>query len=85
MSLDNRKKQIIDKLIIGLQAEGKFIKQDETKTVEDKLMEIDVLLDTVKFLSNYETNVKILNNYASQHKWEIQQQTENEQQIDTRE
>lgn len=79
MSLDNRKKQIIDKLIIGLQAEGKFIKQDETKTVEDKLMEIDVLLDTVKFLSNYETNVKILNNYASQHKWEIQQQ------MDTRE
>jgi len=76
MSLDERKKQMINKIILGLQAEGKFLEQDTTKTSEQKLLEMNVLVDTVRFLKDYEQNIKVLNTYLSEHKWETKKQQE---------
>ena len=89
MSLNKVQKQMIDKLIIGLQAEGQFLRQDNTKSNEQKLEELDILLDVQKFLVNYEEATKILNDYLIEHKWEIKEKqskfidsTKEEKQID---
>lgn len=55
------KEQIIDKLIRALQSEGEFIRQNQDMSMQEKLSEMDVLLDTMKFLQGYDENVKILN------------------------
>lgn len=51
---------VIDRIHDLLSAEGKRIREDNTKSMQQKLIEVDVLLDTMKFLTNYRQNVKIL-------------------------
>ena len=56
----NYKKDIIDKIQNALLNEVEYIRMNKNKTTEEKVDEIDVLFDTVRFLKDYEENVKIL-------------------------
>jgi len=56
----NYKKDMIDKIQNALLNEVEYIRMNKNKTTEEKVDEIDVLFDTVRFLKDYEENVKIL-------------------------
>ena len=57
------KERIIDKIESALLSEIEFVRMEQNKTTEEKMVEIDVLFDTIKFLSNYDENVKVLNKH----------------------
>lgn len=70
MIMDEDKKAMIQKVIEAMQSEGHFIQQDKTTSNETKMSQMDVLLDVVHFLENYERNVRILSKYEYEHRME---------------
>ncbi len=61
---------VIDRIHDFLMKEGERIKADKTKSLEQKLLEVDVLLDTMKFLGKYKKNIKVLQEDLSKKKYE---------------
>ena len=57
------KKDMIDKITHALKDIGNQTQHDETLPLTDKFFQVDVLMDTLRFLKDYEKNVKILNQY----------------------
>lgn len=57
------KKDMIDKITHALKDIGDQTQNDETLPLTDKFFQVDVLMDTLRFLKDYEKNVKILNQY----------------------
>ena len=64
------KKQIIDEVSELIMQKGKEIQDSDMPTME-QLTKVDVLLDTVHFLSAYDENVKVLNRYWLAKKWKM--------------
>jgi len=60
---------IIMKLQKLLQDIGQSVQDDDTLSTEHKLMQVDVILDTMKFLKDYDTNVEVLNKYWLDKRW----------------
>ncbi len=60
--MDDNKKLMIDKLISLLQHEGEALKEESIDPIS-ALEKLDVLIDSMKFLENYEENCKVLNQY----------------------
>ena len=67
--LDKNKKEMIDRIINAIQSEANFIKNNDTSS-EIKLSQMEVLLDVHHFLRDYEKNVKILNEYNINHRFD---------------
>jgi translation elongation factor P/translation initiation factor 5A len=64
------KQVMIDKIIEAIKDLGRETKENEQVSTKDKFDQVDVLLDTMKFLNNYDENVKVLNTYyAEKGKW----------------
>lgn len=61
--MSKEEKEIIKKIQKALSNEIDFIRQEKEKTTESKITQINVLLDTMKFLQNYNENVEVLNKY----------------------
>lgn len=57
------KEETIEKLQIVLTNGIETIRKNEKTTSEDKIIQISVLLDTMKFLQDYDENVKVLNEH----------------------
>lgn len=57
------KQQIINRLFNMLQGQGMYVREDGTLSPDDKLKQISILVDTMKFLKDYDENVKVLNKY----------------------
>ena len=57
------KQIMIDKIIEAIKDLGHETKENEQVSTKDKFDQVDVLLDTMKFLNNYDENVKVLNTY----------------------
>ena len=55
--------EMIDKLQKALLKEVEFIREHTDKTLDEKVEQVDILFDVVKFLGNYKENVKILNQH----------------------
>lgn len=71
MKTKDGKKVIIDKITEAIKDFGEQARQDETLSLEDKCLQVDVLVDTLKFLDNYDENVKVLNqHYLNKSKWD---------------
>lgn len=66
---DYMKNKIIDRLSLTLQAIGAEIKSDSKLSTREQLTQVDVLLDTLKFLQDYDENAKVLNKYWVQKRW----------------
>lgn len=54
--------QILDRLVQLLQEQGMILHNDDCP-IQDKLIQVDVLLNTMHFLKDYDENVKVLNEY----------------------
>ena len=63
MKNDLAQQKIIEELQKALLKEVEFIRQNPRKTTDEKIVQVDVLFDTMKFLKDYEENIKILNQY----------------------
>ena len=64
------RKQITDDIIKYLQVKGQEL-QTSGKPVEDQLIQMDVILDVIRFLDRYKENVQILNrHYLEKSKFE---------------
>lgn len=64
------KEEMIDKLQRALSKEIEFIRQNSSKTTDEKVVQVDILLDTKKFLKDYDENVKVLNKHIEDKKFE---------------
>jgi len=66
----SRKQQITDDTVLTvikmLQGIGEFIRGDTSMSLKDKSIQMDVVLDTMRFLNNYEENVQVLNEHQRQ-------------------
>lgn len=69
MLKNDDKNVIIMKLQKLLQDIGQSVQDDDTLSTENKLMQVDVILDTMKFLKDYDINIKVLNKYWLNKKW----------------
>ena len=69
MLKNDDKDVIIMKLQKLLQDIGQSVQDDDTLSTEHKLMQVDVILDTMKFLKDYDINIKVLNKYWLNKKW----------------
>lgn len=60
---ESAKDQIINRMFNVLKGQTMLVKEDSILTTREKLEQADVLLDTMKFLNDYDENVKVLNDY----------------------
>ena len=60
---ESAKDQIINRMFNVLKGQTMFVREDNMLTTREKLEQADVLLDTMKFLNDYDENVKVLNKY----------------------
>ena len=63
------RKSVIKQIDIKLQELGELIEQDDTLKPKDKLVQVDVILDVIKFLQHYKENTEILNSYWLNQNW----------------
>lgn len=62
--MSDNKQEYIEELLALLREQGENVRSNESnKTTLDMLERADVLLDLMKFLKDYEENVKVLNAY----------------------
>lgn len=66
MSDIDLKEQIIDKIFAELQALGDTVRNSGEFTPMQQLPQVNVLVDTMKFLQDYDENILVLNRYWSQ-------------------
>lgn len=60
--MDKDKQTIIDEIVKMLQLKGVDLENEDIDLYQ-KAMKLDVLIDTMKFLQNYDENTKVLNQY----------------------
>ena len=63
------KQVMIDKIIEAIKDFGEDTRKNTEMSTKDKCIQVDVLLDTIRFLDNYDENVKILNEHVNKNKW----------------
>ena len=68
--MKDAKQSMIDEISDRIRDLGEEIRYNKDLSMEDKMTQIDILLDTIKFLKDYDENVKILNKHRIEHKWE---------------
>lgn len=68
--MKDAKQSMIDEISDRIRDLGEEIRYNKDLSMEDKMTQMDILLDTIKFLKDYDENVKILNKHRIEHKWE---------------
>lgn len=61
--LNELQQQTTNNILLRLQDEAYKIKQDTQTSIQQKCEQMDIILDTMKFLNNYKENVSILNEH----------------------
>lgn len=61
--MEEAKQQIINRLSNVLKGQAMYVREDDTLSNTERLQQMDVLLDLMKFIRNYDENAKILNQY----------------------
>ena len=73
------KEQIMTRMSNVLKGQAMFIREDDTITDIERLQQIDVVLDLMKFLKDYDENIIVLNkHWQEKHKKEKHFQSEPE-------
>lgn len=52
-----------------LKAQGNYIRNDDLLSAKDKCIQMDVVLDLLHFLQDYEENTKVLNDYIRKKRY----------------
>ena len=67
------KETIMSRMTNMLKGQATYVREDESLSIQDKCIQLDVILDTMRFLNDYEENVKVLNKHLAekrkQEKW----------------
>ena len=68
------KEAIMSRMTNVLKGQAMFVREDNTISVQDKCTQMDVILDLMRFLNDYDENVQVLNRHIEQkrqkEKWE---------------
>ena len=68
------KEAIMSRMTNVLKGQAMYIKEDDNILTQDKCIQMDVILDLMRFLNDYDENVQVLNRYIEQkrqkEKWE---------------
>lgn len=57
------KEDYIDEIYKYIKELGKELQEDQTIQVKDKIPQVDLFINTIKFLQDYDENVKVLDKY----------------------
>lgn len=57
------KEDYIDEIYKYIKELGKELREDQTIQVKDKIPQVDLFINTIKFLQDYDENVKVLDKY----------------------
>lgn len=60
------KEAIMSRMTNVLKGQAMYIKEDDNISTQDKCIQMDVILDLMRFLDNYDENVQILNRHIEQ-------------------
>ena len=63
--MNEAKEEMINKIQKALSKEIEFVRMNNDIELDDKVKQIDILFDTIKFLKDYDENIKILNKYRN--------------------
>ena len=61
------KDRIINRMFNVIQGQAMLVKDDVELSKEDKVTQMDILLNLKKFLNDYDENVQILNKHQQKH------------------
>ena len=68
------KEAIMSRMTNVLKGQAMYIKEDDSISTQDKCIQMDVILDLMRFLNDYDENIQVLNRYIEQkrqkEKWE---------------
>lgn len=69
------KQRIIHRLCNMIRGQSMYVKEDKTLNTKEMLEQADVLLNLMKFINNYDENIKVLDKYWKEkhHKSKFQQ------------
>lgn len=69
MKKDKTQKEIIiSRMFNVLKGQAMFVREDISLTNTEKVEQLDVLLDLMRFLKDYDENVQVLNNHLAEKK-----------------
>lgn len=68
------KNDIINDIISAMESEGEFIYNSKTLSSSEKLVKVDVVLDVIHYLKDYDRNNRILNKYNSDHRFDAREE-----------
>ena len=57
------KEDYIDEIYKYIKELGKDLQEDQTIQAKDKIPQVDLFINTIKFLQDYDENVKVLDKY----------------------
>ena len=60
------KETIMSRMTNVLKGQAMYIKEDDSISTQDKCIQMNVILDLMRFLNDYDENVQILNKYIEQ-------------------
>ena len=60
---EQAREMIINRLFNMLKGQGEYVQSETISSPESKLVQADVLINTMKFLEQYTENVQVLNQY----------------------
>ena len=64
------RKVVTTKLLNFIKYESDYINNNEDISEDYKIAQLDILLDILKFVDDYDNNVKILNDYKANSKFQ---------------
>ena len=70
MKDSNAKEVVIKRMFNVLKGQGMYIKDNNDLSTQEKVEQMDVILDLMKFLKDYDENVQVLNKHLQNKKWQ---------------
>lgn len=62
------KETIMTRMSNVLKGQATHIREDESLSIQDKCIQMDIILDIMRFLNDYDENVKVLNKHLAEKK-----------------
>jgi len=64
------KEEVLEEIQNAFTKKLEKVRNDKSRDVYDKIVEVDILLNTMKFLKDYDENIKILNDYIKKNRFD---------------
>ncbi|MGN1327602.1 MAG: hypothetical protein ACI4VQ_05990 [Clostridia bacterium] len=65
------KEAIMTRMTNVLKGQAMYVREDDTISTQDKCTQMDVILDLMRFLNDYDENVQVLNKHIEEKKQKI--------------